>query len=410
MEDTQFYQRILGLSAPWYVSRVAVDGEGMRVICWLDHTEKAGFCCPECGQACGIYDHGEEQMWRHLDTCDYQTCLHAKLPRIRCSEHGVKAVKAPWGSQAGRITVKMECRAIDVLKECDVTSGKELMGLDWHTLWRVMEQAVKRGQERMGRRVPTFMGVDEKSFGKGHDYVTVVSDIETGTIVHVAEGRRQESLEEYLKQFTPEELSRIEAVAIDMWDPYVAALRKHVPFADKKIVYDRYHIMQMINKAVDTVRKQEHRALQEEGDEALKGTKYLWLWAEENVPDHRRPEFKELRKRDLKVGRAWSIKENLRNLWEYKSPGWAKKFFDRWYYWATHSRLKPIIKVAKTLKERFENVLSYVTHGITNATAEGLNSKIETIKRMASGFRNRQNYKTAIYFHCSGYDLYPAVR
>jgi len=410
MKDTQLYQRILGLSSPWFVSRVEVDDGGLRVNCWLEHYECERFCCPQCGAELRVYDHGEERTWRHLDTCEYRTYLHARLPRVRCPEHGVKTVQALWASEGGRITTRMECRAIDVLQECDVTSGRELTGLDWHTLWRVLQLAVRRGQTRMGPRVPSLMGVDEKSFGKHHDYVTVVSDLEAGTIVYVAEGRRQASLEEYLGQFTPEQLSTIKAIAIDMWDPYVAALRKYVPFADQKIVYDRYHIMAMMNKAVDTVRKQEHRTLQGEGNDSLKGTKYLWLWSEENIPDWRRPQFEDLKRKDLRVGRAWSIKENLRNLWGYRAPGWARRFFNAWYFWATHSRLKPVIKVAKTLKGRIENILSYVVHGITNATTEGLNSKIETLKRMASGFRNREHYKTVIYFHCSGLDLYPAFR
>lgn len=133
----------------------------------------------------------------------------------------------------------------------------------------------------------------------------------------------------------------------------------------------------------------------------------MWLWNKDNIPDFRIPEFNQLKKKDLKVCRAWAIKENLRNLWTYKSDTWALKFFRKWYSWAVHSRLTPVIKAARTIKKHIDNVITYSKHHVTNALAEGLNSNIEKIKRMTDGFRNRDHYKTAIYFHCGGLDLYP---
>jgi len=270
-----------------------------------------------------------------------------------------------------------------------------------------MERSVKRGLERKERRIPRTIGVDEKSFRKRHDYETVVCDLERGTVEYVGKDRKKKSLGAYFSQFTEEELGQVEAVAMDMWDPFVAATKEHVPDADDKIVFDRYHVMGMLNKTVDSVRKAEHKLLTEQGDDSLKGTKYIWLSNEENIPERRLPEFKELRGKNLKVGRAWSIKETFRHLWDYKRVGWARQFFKRWYFWATHSRLQPIIDVAKSLKGRLENILTFIKHRVTNAVAEAINSKIETIKKMACGFRNRAHYRTAIYFHCGGLDLYP---
>jgi transposase len=139
----------------------------------------------------------------------------------------------------------------------------------------------------------------------------------------------------------------------------------------------------------------------------LKGTKYLWLYAEENIPDWRLPAFEAVRDRKLKTARAWGIKETLRALWEYRSVAWARKFFRSWYNWAIRSRLGPVREVARMLRRHLENVLTYCKHRITNGVAEGLNSKIMAIKRRARGFRNPQNFKTAIYFYCGGLDLYP---
>jgi transposase len=144
-----------------------------------------------------------------------------------------------------------------------------------------------------------------------------------------------------------------------------------------------------------------------EGDERLKKTRYLWLTTEENLSEKQRPRFAALKDSDLKTARAWGIKENLRNLWTYATPGWAQRFFKEWYGWATRSRLEPVKKVAAMIQRRLENVTTYCKHFVTNAVAEGLNSKIMSIKRRAGGFRNSANFKTAIYFHCGGLSLYP---
>ena len=165
------------------------------------------------------------------------------------------------------------------------------------------------------------IGVDEKAAAKGHKYLTLVCDLDEGTVEHIAEDRKQESLDGYYAGLTQEQLDGIEAVAMDMWEPYIQATRAQVPEAAEKIVFDRFHVMGHIGKAVDTVRKQEHRALMASGDETLKGSKYLWLYSRENVPERRREEFAALRRQELKVGRAWAIKEALRRLWHYVYPG-----------------------------------------------------------------------------------------
>jgi transposase len=158
---------------------------------------------------------------------------------------------------------------------------------------------------------------------------------------------------------------------------------------------------------VDKVRRQEHKALKAEDDLRLKGTRYLWLWNAEHVPTWRRAEFDALKHASLQTSRAWASKESLRGFWTYVYPKCAEKFFTAWYFWATHSRLVPIIAAAKTLKRHLPNLLTYIRHRVTNATSEGINGKIQMVKLMACGYRNRAHYKTAILFHCGGLDLDP---
>jgi transposase len=407
VKDTEFYAALLHLRHPWRVREVKLDLAAERVDVWVEHAPDTVWRCPECGKACPVYDHAEEREWRHLDTCDCQTFVHTRPPRVKCPDHGVRQIGPTWAEPGSHFTLKFESLVIDTLKECDVTGTKRLTRTTWHEAWGIMEKAVTRGMARKQRRIPERLSIDEKAFAKRHRYETLVCDLGRGTVEFVVDDRQQESLETYFRQFTAEELAGVKAVAMDMWDPYVAATKAHIPGAESKIVYDKFHVVRGVTEAVDKVRRAENKVLTAAGDERLKGTKHLWLANEENVPVWRRDEFNDIKRLNLKTGRAWAIKEALRGLWGFTYPARAEAFFRRWYFWATHSRLNPIIQAAQTIKRHLPNVLTYFKHRITNAVAEGLNSKIQMVKEMACGFRNREHYKTAIYFHCGGLDMYP---
>jgi len=384
-----------------------VDDQAQRVDIYVDHEPGIRLRCPVCDELYGLYDHAPERVYRHLNTCQMQTYIHVRPPRVNCPTHGVKQIGSEFGENGSELSFSLESFVIRVAQECSIEATARLCGLSWDQSWNVIERAVDRGQDRKEHRVPTNMGVDEKSFARGHKYESLVYDIDAGTVEFVWDDRSRQSLESYYRQFSREELSGIQAVAMDMWDPFIAATKKHVPDAQKKIVFDRFHVMRHVLKAVDQIRKSEHRRLSETGESPLKGTKYLWLWSQENVPAWRKEEFAALRAQDLKVCRAWAIKENLRRMWDYRYAAPMRSFFKRWYFWATHSQLKPIITAAKTLKTHIDNIVTYAKHRITNALGEAINAKIEKVKRIACGFRNRAHYRTAIYFHCGGLDLFP---
>ncbi len=407
MQDTALYQHLLGLKSPWRVGRVELNMKEHCVEVWADHADDAVWACPTCARELPLYDHATPRTWRHLDSCQYQTHLHARIPRVDCSQHGVVQVTVPWAEPRARFTRLFERLALDVLRQCDVTGATKILGISWDEAWGMMARAVRRGQERKMAKTVRTIGVDEKAVAKGHRYLTLVCDLEEGTVEHIADDRKQESLAGYYRSLSPHQLAGIEAVAMDMWVPYLQATRAWVPEAASKIVFDRFHVMGYLGKAVDTVRKQEHRELLAAGDGTLTGSKYLWLYSQENVPLKRREEFDALRRKALKVGRAWALKEAFRHLWAYVYPASGWKFWKRWYFWATHSRLAPMRQAAQTVHRHIENILTYFQHPVTNAMSEGLNSKIQKIKNMACGFRNIENFKTAIYFHCGGLDLYP---
>jgi transposase len=407
MRDTELYRQLLGLESPWDVSRVELSLEEGRVDVWTGHPRGARWSCPECDRELATYDHAEERAWRHLDSLQFLTYLHARPPRVSCPEHGVRQVRLPWAEPMSRFTHLFERMAVDVLKECDVLGASRLLRTSWDETWHLMERAVARGQAVKEWAAPALVGVDEKAAGRGHDYVTVVSDLARGTVEYLADERKESSLDSYFDRFSSEALAGIEAVGMDMWEPYANSVRSHLDDADDKIVFDRYHIMKYVLGAVDTVRKQENRALVATGDKSLSGSKYLWLYSAENLPERHQSRFDDLRRGDLKTSRAWAIKENLRYFWDYQRRGWAEKHWKRWFFWATHSRLSPIVEVARKLERHLAGLLAFFDHRITSAGAEGLNSRIQAVRVSARGYRNRANFKTAIYFHCGGLDLYP---
>jgi transposase len=385
MRDVDFFAKLLRLKRPWKVERVSISPEEKKIDVWLEHRRRAEFACPECRRPLPIYDHVATRRWRHLDHGDCGTWLHARIPRVCCLEHGVRQAVVPWALPGSRFTLPFERHAIDVLLETDVLGGARLLHLSWDEAWHLMERAVERGQQRKKRRVIAYLGVDEKAVARRHQYVTLVCDVKRGTVEYLAENREKTSLDAYYASLSKRQLAGIQAVAMDMWDPYIASTRAHVPNGERKIVFDRFHIMKHMNEAVDAVRKQENRLLMEEDIDVLKGTKFLWLFAEENVPEKMVDWFEFVRELNLKTGRAWAIKEALRELWSYHRKGWAELYWKQWYFWATHCRLKPVTKVARMIHNHLDNVLTYFDHRITNAVSEGLNSKIQTVKKTPTG-------------------------
>jgi len=409
MDSKELYTALLGLKTPWTVDRVEMDMARHEVVVYVEHPAGSRFTCPRCERELAVFDHAEERRWRHLDSCQFLTYLVARPVRVSCPDHGKLQATLPWAEAGSRFTTMFEALAIDMLKAANVKRAAEMLRLTWDEAWGVMERAVWRGRCAKGRSVPPAkIGVDEKAISKGHRYMTLVSDLESGCVEYVGEDRREESLAAYFAAFNQAELAGIEAISMDMWLPYINAARAAVPRAEDKIVFDRFHIMQNVLRALDIVRRREHRDLRAEGDGRLLNTKYFWLRSEENLTDDAIARFGDLRASTLKTARAWAMKEQLRGLWEFARRASAERYFKRWFFWATHSRLAPMIDVARTIKRHLHNVLTYYAHPITNAVAEGLNSKIAGIQKRACGFRNRDHFKIAIYFHCGGLDLYPS--
>jgi len=346
------YSQLLGILSPWEISSVELNLNEQKVDIIIEYTDDRGLC-PECNATSPKHDDRNERTWRHLDTMQFSTYLHCQLPRVRCKEHGVKTVNAPWAGKNSRFTLLFEAFAIRILKAArSVEEARKLLDLNWHQVNAIKARAVERGLARRKEVEIPYIGIDEKQFRSGHRYISSIVDLNRGQVLDVVEERTEAACKALIEQaLTESQQKQVTAVALDMWQAYANAVEEKLPEAD--IVHDRFHISQHLNKAVDKVRKQENKQLIGQGDNRLKGSKYLWLTNEENQSEDFAEKFAQLKGADLKVSRAWAIKELFRDFWAYTYAGCAQRHFDKWYSWAIRSRIEPIKEKARMIKSHW---------------------------------------------------------
>ncbi|MDB6035164.1 MAG: transposase family protein [Verrucomicrobiales bacterium] len=255
-------------------------------------------------------------------------------------------MSVPWAAPSGCFTLLFERFAIEVLLACaSVSQACELLKIGWDAAHEIMKRSVERGLSRRQLEGLKHLGMDEKSFGRGHSYISLLTDLEGARVLDVVEERTKEAATQLWGTLSPEQKGEVQAVAMDMWEPFMQSAHDAVPRAD--VVHDKFHVSKYLNEAVDKVRRQEHKELLAEGDETLKGTRQLWLYNPQNFSQEQLSEFEALKDLHLKAGRAWAAKELFTRFWEYETEGWARRFFKDWFGWVSRSQLKPMVDVHK---------------------------------------------------------------
>ena len=411
MDLFSHYGRLLGIGEEWKVTDVKLDMAHLRVDIYLDYGEKCA-PCPECGTLAPMHDTQEERVWRHLDTMQFTTLIHARPPRCKCERHGVKVIDLPWAEKGSHFTLLFEAFAIEVLK-CvrSNADAMRMLKLDWHQVQRIKERAVNRGLARRASEEIAFVGLDEKSFLSGRDseaFACIMTDIDGQRVLDVSRGRSEAGAAELIdKALNPAQQFMVCGVAMDMSAPFAKAVREKLVCAD--IVLDKFHLMKHLNDAVNDVRRAEHAKLLKAHDKRLSKTRFLWLKGLEHLSPEARKWLDGLLAENLATGRAWGLKEAFKEFWRRLDVTFARSFFARWFDEVVASGLKPMIKVAKMFKRHIEGILKWYETFIDNAMTEGFNAKIQTVKAGARGFRNFENYRVAILFNCGKLDMLPVV-
>jgi len=405
MQDKELYQRILGLEEPWEVKDIDLDIAGGQVVVQLVYAAARGQC-PECGKWYAFYDHARQRRWRHLDTCQLRTEIRCRVPRVSCKKHGVKTLSVPWAEPHGRFTLMFEWLCVQWLKAArNQTQVARCLGLSLDEVHGIMRRAVDRGLARRDEYPVRQLGLDEKSMKRGHNYLTVLTDLENRHVFDVAEGRRQASAEALLDELTPLQRRTVDCVCMDMWGPFHAAVERRLPEAD--IVHDRFHVSKHLNDAVDKTRRAERKELEKRGEEGLKRAKYLFLKGFENLTTDQFERFERATRVARKTSAAWECKELFRAFWEQPGVLAARNFLAHWYKYAKAKKLPALRQVAAMLLRHAQGLVNFVNHRITNAVAENINGKIQQLKSIARGFRSFKHYRTNILFHFAGLDLNP---
>lgn len=408
MSDPKVYTQLLKLTDPWYISRIDVDVAGEEAHVFIDHRH-AQLPCPTCQRLCNVRDHADERVFRHLDLWQCKTWLHARMPRTDCAEHGVLRVAVPWAEPGSHFSMLFEGRVILALQACKtVTGASGLMRVSWDEAHGIMNRAVARGLLRREEVDMPHLAVDEKSYGRGgKKFVTILMDLDRGVVYGTSAGRSKASLVSLLKQLSNQQKSAVSAIAMDMHDPYRDAVRDCFPEPGPAVVHDRFHIAKHMNEALNDVRKAEAKRLNQSDDQTLTGTRQLWLFGEENIPEHRQAAFDKLKKSDLATAEVWAQKENLRRLWDHRTTREARRHFKAWATWVRHAGRARVTKVADMIESRLDDVISYCRHPISSGPMEGMNSIIMAIQRAGRGYRHAETFGIAILFFCGGLNLAP---
>ena len=392
MRDTSLLQLALGLVPPWAVVRTEFDAEARQLDIHIDFAAGSRFACPNCGAAdCPAYDT-EQMSWRHLNFFQHQAFLHARVPRVRCTRCGIKTLSVPWARPDSGFTLLFEALIMSLVSAMPVNTVARLVGEHDTRLWRVIHHYVDRARAKIDLSTVRRVAVDETAARRGHNYITLFVDIDRARVVFVTEGRDAETIAIFADDLTAHgsDPSAVAEVCIDMSPAFIKGITDNLPSA--AITFDKFHAVKIINDAVDQVRRAERKV-----HKLLAGTRYLWLRNPVNLSDRQRAALESLPVRHLKTARAYQIRLAFQELYDQPSADAAVAFLRKWYFWATHSRLQPIIDAARTVKRHWNGILRWFHSRIANGLIEGINSLVQAAKAKARGYRSIRNLTAMVY-------------
>jgi len=392
MKDKELFQKAISMD-PWGVVSYEFDPDKGRLDLELDFPPGQTFACPECNtEGCKVYDT-EKKSWRHLNFFQYEAYLHARVPRIDCRKCGVKLVRVPWARPGSGFTLLFEAIVMALAREMPVRAMSKILREHDTRLWRVMNHYVEEARGEADFSSVREVGVDETSSKRGHNYVTLFVDLGKPRTMFVTEGKDASTLSRFKEDFESHkgDAKAIEEICCDMSPAFIAGVEANFPHA--QITFDKFHVLKVLNEAVDKVRREEQGLIPE-----LKKTRYIWLKNPSNLKEREVSVLAslQLKKLNLKTMRAYHIRLNFQELWNQTVED-ADLFLKKWYFWATHSRLEPIKEAAYTIKRHWTGILRWFKSKINNGILEAINSLVQAAKARARGYRTTKNLITMIY-------------
>ena len=403
--EKMLFTAALGLLEPWRVSDIRLDTDASRIDIRVEFAAGSRFACPACGASDQRVHDTRERSWQHLHFFQHQAYLHAPVPRVRC-EHCEKTtqVVVPWSRPQSGFTQLFEAMVLMLCRQMPVNAVARMLGVGDDALWRVLKHHVNEARAAEDFNDVEAIGIDETAAKRGQDYITLFHDLKNKRLLFGCDGRNQSTVKAFVEDLQAHGGSpdHIHVACIDMSKAYIAGVTRYLPNAE--ITFDKFHIIQLANAAVDEVRRQEVRV-----EPILKNTRWTWIkdagkhtWRQLNT-------LHQLTRTRLKTARAWRLKEALRDLLSVPiSQEEAEYRLGRWYSWARRSRLEPFKKLALTIKSHWQGILNSFDSSLTNGYVEGVNSLLQAAKARARGYRSKENFITIAYLVAGKLSQIPA--
>lgn len=392
--DYNVFEDALKIQEPWYVFHHALDEAAGELDIYLEYRRGAVFACPHCGYSdCHVHDiQDQDRTWRHLDFWQYKTLLHARMPRVYCPACGkYSTVHIDWARPGAGLSFFFESYVMSLMMEMPVNAVARQVGEHDTRLWRVFHHYVDEGMEKLDFSSVTRVAVDETSSRRGHQYISLFVDPQAKLALFATEGKGKDTVSQFRGFLKNQEIppEQIEEMCCDMSPSFISGIEEQFP--DASISFDKFHIMKMVNEALDEVRRQEQLK-----EPMLKKTRYIWLKNQRNLTEKQNDQMLKLKDAGLKTSKAYQLKLSLQGLWQ-TSEMMSALYFDSWYDWAIRSRIQPMVELAKKLKRHRSGILRWFTSNMTNGLIESLNGLIQAAKRKARGYRSTKNLIAMVY-------------
>ena len=401
----QLFETALGIGTPWFITKVEFNEDKKRLDIYIDFKKGSEFYYED--EELSIkgdfkaYDT-VKKSWRHLNFFEHEAYLHARVPRVKIDGDKIRRIKTPWEGVNSGFTLLFEAFILQLTKHMPVNVVSKLTGVSNYKLWLILEKYIDAALEENDYSELTAVGLDETSARKGHNYISLFVDLNKRRTIFIADGKDKETVTAFREDLIKHNGNpdSITDVSCDMSPAFIRGVADNLPNA--KITFDKFHILKLINKAVDKVRREE-----QQGNPLFKNSRYVFLKNEVNLTKKQKEKLEELKlsKTKLKSLRALSIRETFQDIYKAKDVEEFIMLLKKWYYWATHSRLDPIKKVAKTIKKHWEGIIRWKESQINNGILEGLNSIVQAAKAKARGFSTLRNYKIMAYLVTADLDF-----
>lgn len=396
MNSEELFRMALGIESPWLIKSVKFEQDGKSQVLKIEVDFQRGSTFPDSdGQLCSVHDT-VTKTWRHLNFFQHACYINCRTPRIKTPDGKVKLITPPWAREGSGFTLLFEALAMALIEsEMPVNKIGHLMNENPHRIWTIFNYWIKRARLNEKLNCPSAIGFDETSQKKGHDYVTLAVDLKERKVIHVAEGKGKSTIhavKDYLVEHNID-TNKVKHASIDMSPSYISGISEAFPKAE--IHFDRFHVVKLLNEAMDEVRKMERKEHSE-----LKGHKYTFLKNKDKLSSKKSKELSELITLFPTLGKAYRLKELFNDVWEMETEEEATDFLVDWCKEVDKEGIGPFKKFVRTIKAHWTGIVNFCEKQISNGILEGINCKVQLAKRRARGFSKTENFINMIYFLC----------